>query len=459
MVDPALAPGAWAATCHVSARTDIVDELLRRRSESPPARSVGVTDLVDPRTAYFRIISPVELTPERQAIVEAGREAHLRVGHALAPARFREVRVRREGIVGQIDLLDDGPVEIKTTSLLHDAEALRSGRPAYVEQLAMYCALTDRTAGRLLLVAPVSTPEPAVEVYEARYRSPRAIFAEMHRRAEMLREALARRDPSALPRCAWRGRGCEFESAGLCPCTGAEPAPSPGIREELVALALQPEASLDVARRLKAEAAGPPPSARRFRDLVYPRRAFFERTEPVPGTPFAKPAATGSSTPEDLYRTLSDLLESGPPGEMTREPTPAGEPLESVACFRGDPLLLKATRAWNVVPPDALLRDQPQYFLELALRCAALGRSRGWLVLGYERAPAWDDKVRVLQVVWDPLTGASELLEGRRRALTAAVREQAAGDLPVCPPWMVDGCPYAARCGCGAAPSPGRAYR
>ncbi|MCI4354332.1 MAG: hypothetical protein L3K06_03095 [Thermoplasmata archaeon] len=459
MTDAALGLGAWSTACRVAARVDIAEELLRRRTEAPPARSLGVTDLVDPRTAYYRMLSPVEPTPERRAILEAGREAHLRVGHALAPARFREVRLRRDGIVGQIDLLDDGPVEIKTTSLPHDAEAVRSGRPAYVEQLAMYCALVDRQNGRLLLVAPDPHGPPAVEVYEARFRSTSAIWAEMHRRAGGLRDALTRRDPVDLPRCAWRGRGCEFESAELCGCAGTEAPISSAIRDELMELTLRPTAAIEVEQRLRDAGIGPPPAARRFRDLIYPRRAFFERTEPLTEPPAGTPTLGRPAGPEDLYRILSDLLETGPPGEMTREPTPAGEPLESIACFRGDPVLLKVTRAWSAAPPEALVRDQPQYFLDLALRCAALGRPHGWLVLGYERAPAWTDKIRVLDVVWDPLAPATELLAQRRAALEQAVAQRTAGDLPLCPRWMVDGCAYGARCGCGAPPGAGRENR
>ncbi len=458
MAEAALGPGGWSTACRIVPGADLVAELLRRQREEPPARSVSVTDLLDPRSAYYRTVSPVEPTPERRAILEAGREMHLRVGHALAPARFREVRIRREGIVGQIDLLDDGPVEIKTTALPADAEALRSGRPSYIEQLGMYCALLDRPRGRLLLVAPSDDAARAVDVYDGRFQEVGPIWSEMHLRAAALRSAFERRDPLGLPRCPWRGRGCEFESAEICGCTGEEPLAGTAIRDQLVGLERQPGAATQIAERLADANRGPPPVARRFRDLVYPRRAYFERTEPGTEPPAGAPSRRPPA-PQDLYRSLSDLLESGPPGEMTREPTPSGEPLESVACFRGDPLLLKVTRAWAAAPPTDLLRDQPQYFLELALRCAALGRSHGWLVLGYERAPTWPEKLRVLDVTWDPLLPAVALLQGRQRALAEAVAIHAPATLPSCPRWMVDGCAYAPRCGCGDEAAAPRANR
>jgi hypothetical protein len=459
VAEGALALGAWSAAVRVAARTDVAEELLRRRRENPPARSVGVTDLLDPRSAYWRSLSPVEPTPERRAILEGGKEAHVRVGHALAPARYREVRLRREGIVGQVDLLEEGPVEIKTTSLPPSAEALRTSRASYIEQLGMYCALLDQPKGRLLLIGPRAGESEPVAVYDGRFGDLGPIWAEMRARANMLREAIERRTPGGLPRCPWRGRGCEFEAAKLCDCTGVEPLMGSAIRDQLADLTLNPTASAEVVARMSEVGRQPPPVVRRFRDLVYPRRAYFERTEPGVTPPAGTPAFAHSASPEDLYRTISDLLESGPPGEMTREPTPSGEPLESVACFRGDPLLLKVTRTWTVAPPEKLVQDQPQYFVDLALRCAALGRAHGWLALGYERAPDWTAKLRVLDVIWEPLSAATDLLESRRTLLEASVRAGAMEALPTCPRWMVDGCAYSGRCGCGAPSAASRENR
>jgi hypothetical protein len=459
VTDAALAPGPWSAACRVAARPDVAQELLGRRRDAPPARSVGVTDLLDPRTAYWRTIAPVEPTPERRAIMEGGREAHLRIGHALAPARLREVRLRREGIVGQIDLIEGGPVEIKTTSLPADAAAVRVSRPSYIEQLGMYCALMDHPSGRLLLAGSSAGPPTPVDVYDGRFGTLEPVWSEMRARAQALRSALERRVPDGLPRCPWKGRGCEFESASLCSCTGDEPPLPTTILDQLVEFTRNASASAEVSERLATAAGGPVPAIRRFRDLVYPRRAYFERTEPGTPPPGGAPGFGRPAGPEDLYRVLSDLLESGPPGEMTREPTPTGEPLESIACFRGDPLLLKVTRAWSSPPADRLVADQPQYFLELALRCAALGRPRGWLVLGYERAPDWADKLRVLEVGWESLSVATALLDARRSQFLEAVRARNGSNLPACPAWMFGGCAYAPRCGCGTPTSSARENR
>ena len=457
MAGEALGPEGWASTVVVRADRALVAELLARRADQPRLRSVSVTDLTDLRTAYWRLTAPVEPTAERRAVLSAGREEHVRIGHALAPARFREIRLHRAGIVGQIDLLEDRPIELKTTHRPADAPTLRRTRPAYLEQLGMYGALAHSSVGRLVLVERPPDGPVAVDVYEVSFRSLEAIERSMTERAALLRAALDRRDPHGLPACAWRGRGCEFETAQVCDCTGGEGTPGGEILAEVERLEADATAGASVAARLAQPSS--PPAARRFRDLVYPRRAYFERSQPPETSSPGAPARWGPAGPDDLYRQLAELLDSGPVGESTREPPLADEPLESVACFQGRPILLKVSRAWNAEPPEQLLLRQPQYFLELGLRCAAIGADSGRLLIGYERAVEWKDKLVAYDVRFEPPLPTARLLDERRSELAQAVAQGDPGRLPRCPSWMVEGCPYRAACGCGDASPIGRTNR
>jgi hypothetical protein len=112
-------------------------------------------------------------------------------------------------------------------------------------------------------------------------------------------------------------------------------------------------------------------------------------------------------------------------------------------------MLLKVSRAWSATPIDSLARSQPQYLLELGLRCAALDRPSGWLLVGYERAAEWKEKLYVYRVRFDPLDVARGILRDRIDRLHEALRVGRPDGLPACPAWMFDGCPYAGVCGCG----------
>ncbi len=188
----------------------------------------------------------------------------------------------------------------------------------------------------------------------------------------------------------------------------------------------------------------------RFRELLYPRRSYFERTAPptAPATPPPRAASPPTAKP-DLYARLNEALESGPAGEVARLPARAAEPEEEVVGFRGRPVLLRTSRAWARFRADELVARAPQYALELGLRCATTGTDAGFVVVGFERAEVDRDRVQVLELRFASLTPFSRFYRERSRALADALRDRTPEHLPSCPDWMVADCPYGSECGCG----------
>ena len=436
----------WRSTVAVREDPDLAALLTARLPPEGAPRAISVTDLVSPRRAYWRAISPVPASAEREERFDLGRAAHRRLGVALAGEGALEVRVRRDGFVGRIDLLADVPVEVKTSASPVVPSDLVTSRPEPVEQLGMYAALIDRSIGRLLTVPVVDERSSSVRAVDIEFRAPRATRDEMGRRAGALRQAWRTREPGPLPRCRWFGRGCEFQDEGVCGCTGDEPDAAEPTGTFVTGVTDRPEIAAHIASRLEAVPAGARATVRRFRDLLYPRRAYFERTgEPAPPASFhADP-----SSAVDLYDRLRSALESGPLGEVARLPPRTDEPDEEVGGFRGAPFLLRASRSWTSPRAAGLLEDQPQYALELGFRCVATGTSSGWLVLGRERAATEAERVRVFEFRLEQPTVFARLWRDRIRRLRAALDTRDPGSLAACPRWMFDSCPYAAECGCG----------
>lgn len=361
-----------------------------------------------------------------------------------------EARVRRDGLVGRIDILGDVPIEVKTATSLVEPPALAKQRPDHLEQLGMYCALVGRPSGRLLTLRTEEGAVTEVQALDVTFASVDRILAEMRRRAEALRTAWADRNVASLPRCPWFGRGCEFEEAGLCGCTGSEPSGASRILDE----AGPGVPNEPVNERIRSAfpdpvPSGPAPALARFRDAIYPRRVFFERTRPIPEAP-PTPEETLRDTVPDLFARLSEALESGVPGEVARLVPRSEEPEEEVAGFRGRPLLVRTSRAWSRLRPDDLVARSPQYVLELGMRCAVTGTDSAVLVVGFERAEVDRDRVQALEVRFGSLTPFSRLLREQSRALAAALRDGNPSALTPCPEWMVSDCPYRVECGCGA---------
>jgi hypothetical protein len=452
VVDPAAAvPGSWVRTVTVREDLAVATELLARLAAGSGQRSIGVTDLVSLRRAYYRYLAPeLPIPAARQARLDQGRAVHRALAGRLAREGVLEARVRREGIVGRIDILADVPIEVKTAGSFVAPDELAQKRPDHLEQLAMYCALVGGWSGRLLTLLADEQGVHDVQALDVPFGSPERVLNEMRGRAERLRAAWAEARPDRLARCPWFGRGCEFEESRVCGCTGEEPVEPPAILDEVGPIAGRE----DVQARLRplvigAAAFSRPFTLGRFREALYPRRAFFDRTNPAELVASPTPEPRPLPPLPDLYARLTEALESGPPGEVAGLPPRWEEPDEEVVGFRGQPLLVRTSRGWARYRPEELVARQPQYALELGLRCAVTGTDRGRLVVGFERAETDRDRLQVLELTFGSVTPFSRFLRERSRALATALRDQSPLGLASCPEWMANDCPYRAACGCG----------
>lgn len=439
----------WRAAVAVREDPELARLLAARLPDPSAPRPVSVTELLGLRPAFWRALAPVAIEPERQRRLDLGRMLHRRLGVALSAEGALEVRVRRDGLVGRIDLLSDAPVEVKTSASSIAPDQLRGSRPDHVEQLAMYCALADRPTGRLVTVVVTDGIPTSVQVAELAIRDPGAVRSEMLRRAELVRQAWAARRADSLPRCRWYGRGCEFQETSTCDCVGAEAPPDSRMLSEVVEIRERPDLASRIDSRLQQLAPpGEPPTIGRFRDLIFPRLAYFERVRPPVSV---EPTARDPRGPPDLYTRLVGAVESGPLGEVARVPSATDEPEEEVGGFRGTPYLVRTSRSVVRASPRSLVDRQPQYALDLGFRCVATGAPTARLILGRERASGDADRVQVFEFRFDPASRIARLWRQRSRQLADALASGQPAALPPCPAWAFATCPYRSECGCADA--------
>ena len=440
----------WASTVHLVAEDPLREEILEALGRPSGPTQVTVTDLLDLRTGFYRRRAEVPIPPERRELLETGRELHAAFAAAVAEPAFREVRVRRAGVSGQVDVWDRFPIEFKTTSRLPSPDAVSTDRPDYVEQLGMYCALLGEPRGRLVIVQSAETPDRDVLVLDGRFRDLPAIEEEIGHRAETLREALEQDDPSGLPACAWRTRDCPYAVNHICACTGAERPREFPIRDRVDDLHRNPEEEARLSRILRSPGFRAP-IVRRYRDLMYPRRTFYERTRPSPSgeTPLGEAKRPVRGT--ELYRQLSRVVVNGLSSPGVGLTGPAGYPDERVVTQGGTPILTRTTLARPPLRVDQFLERAPQYVFDLALRCTALGVPEGLLVVGYERGTSPNDRVKVARLRLESGATFEAMAQERTAALRSAIESGDPSGLLPCPAWMFSGCPYREVCGCAAA--------
>jgi hypothetical protein len=434
----------------IDANRTVKDELTEALKRQGRRRRISVTDLVNPRQAFHQRARPdIQPDAERKQAMLAGTGFHEVFGRAVSTEEFVEQFIEFQGVVGKIDIYEEIPVELKTTASL--PAGLAAARASYVDQLGMYCTMTGRDAGRLFVYKRALYGRPgALRAFDVRFRDLRSIEREMVRRRDQFREALAKNDPSGLPRCEWFGMNCDFKAVCGCatatPLTRVVPATAVRIAEngELV----------DAMTALLTDAPKPGPQFR-LNDLVFPRRAAIERQ--------AVAEAKAEEEDQDLDTALAgmerlgfgdalkDALWYGVPGAFARIPVSLRNLKGKVGTFRGVPTIFRSTRRSRMVERSQLVEEFPYYFDRIAFECALSGQNTGRVVIYYEAVK--NDKFMVYDVYFRDLDVIKAEADRRLTLLEAGA---APDQLPPCEPsWMPNYCPHAARCACKvASPTP-----
>src|SRR3989442_3932702 len=334
----------------IDATRTVKDELTAALKRQGRRRRISVTDLVNPRQAFFQRARPdIQPDPERRQAMLAGTGFHEVFGRAVSTEEFVEQFVEFQGIVGKIDIYDDVPVELKTTASLPQGPA--AARPSYVDQLGMYCTMTGREQGRLFVYKRALYGRPgALKGFDVRFKDLKAVEREMVRRRDLFREALARQDPSRLPRCEWFELRCDYRS--VCGCATADP-----LGRVVPSAAVQIAQNPELVTAMTALLTDPPPSKPRpqFRlnDLVFPRRAAIERQAVAEAQPEEDDAdldtALAGMERLSFVDALKDALWYGVPGAFARIPVSLRTLQGQVGTVRGVPTIFRSTRKTKLV--------------------------------------------------------------------------------------------------------------
>jgi hypothetical protein len=428
----------------IDANRTVKDELTEALSRQGGRRRISVTDLVNPRQAFFRRLRPeIKPDPERLQAMLSGTGFHEVFGRAVSTEEFVEQFVEFQGIVGKIDIYEEFPIELKTTASLPDD--IPRSRPAYLDQLGMYCAMTGRTAGRLIVYRRALYGRPAaLKAFEVAYADLGAIGKEMVKRRDLLREALTTGDPGHLPKCEWFDLGCDYKA--FCGCEGAPP---------LTRVVPAGEASVvqnrELVTAIGAQLAQAPAPAAHFglNDLVFPRKSALERRGAAPAGEAEEPADVetqlASFERRGFVDAIKDALWFGIPGAFSRTPVVLRKLKGWVGTFRGVPTIVRSTKIGKMVDRKRLPEQFSHYFDRMAFECALTDHHTGRIVVYYESLAA--DKFMVYDVRFRKLDEIRAEADRRLALLEAGAPTH---ELPACPAWMARYCDFAPACGCGS---------
>jgi len=377
----------------------------------------------------------------------AGTGFHKVFGSAVSSEEYLEQFVEAEGIVGKIDIYEKIPVEVKTTSTLVETNDLLQYRPTYVEQLGMYCAMVKAAEGGIIIYQRqeelLSWTSPLL-AYHVTFPDLEAIRVEMRRRRDLLVQALISNDPSDLPVCHWFNKRCDYSQVCDCETTSVQAS------YEIAELAGEVHIDSIACERLLAKMAVSQPSQEfRINDVVFPRKAYFERLK-------SQEVALGEEVREEkeeylrsmdergFLGALRDLLRYGVPGEAQRIPVRHTLLADLVQIWQNLPTIVRDPKFSSLVERERLPWTFTHYFLRLGFECALTDYPKGRLLLYYSKVPAEDAKLMVYDVTFRNLNAIKTEALHRVELLEKAASPL---QLPKCPSWMCPYCDYRFECG------------
>ncbi len=423
----------------IDANRTIKDELAAAVEQQRARRRVSVTDLINPRQSFFRWTRlDIKPDPQRLQAMLSGTGFHEVFGRAVSTEEFVEQFVEFQEIVGKIDVYRWRPVELKTTGSMPVNVVI--SRPAYLDQLGMYCTMTARPRGLLVLYKrKMFASNPELRAMDVEFADLDAIAAEMVRRRDLLRVALETGDPSRLPRCEWFQAGCDYR--GCCGCEHAAAA-----SRVVPAASVEVRENATIAAFIRAQLLLPQEAHDGFtlNDLVFPRKAALEHSAgEVEAQEPPVELRLASLQREGFKGALFQAMRFGLPGAFARVPVTLRSLRGKVSLFRGVPTLLRTSAFPRMVERQSLAEAMPHYFDRLAFECALVGSERGRLILYYEAIP--EVRWMVYDVWFRDVPAIRAEADRRLRLLETGAP---AAQLPPCPAWMSRFCRFAPGCGC-----------
>jgi hypothetical protein len=219
---------------------------------------------------------------------------------------------------------------------------------------------------------------------------------------------------------------------------------------EIAELAGEIYADSMTCEQLLSKMAGPqPPQLFRINDIVFPRKAYFERLKLQETTPREevreeKEEYLRSMDERGFLDALRDSLRYGAPGEVQKIPVQHAPLADLVQTWQNLPTILRDPKFSSLVERERLPRTFSHYFLRLGFECALTENAKGRLLLYYVKVAREDAKLMVYDVSFRNLDTIKAEAQRRAELLGKATSPL---QLPKCPSWMCSYCEYRVECG------------
>ncbi|MBN2095034.1 MAG: hypothetical protein JW727_03220 [Candidatus Aenigmarchaeota archaeon] len=355
------------------------------------------------------------------------------------------------GVRGSVDYrIGESIVEFKTKDALPEgAETILEKYPQDLEQLCFYSILHPDNPKENYLVFMNNTKPYQLRAFKITILDHGRIKTLLKGRLGLLKKAIAEDNSSMLGRCRYYESGCEYCDEGICECSKREPLSTDSLRKA-VEISFDEKFTSELEKAKNAQKDG---STFSIRDVIAPRKAYLAHKD-------LEDSSNWTSDPrkEEYLASLGNVIRKlslNPTNEEIREV--AGQMKEKRLRIPQKWMKLKSSGKENgeIVPylvKVSSVKDKKQatrpgdyHLTELAITCAAYGKSRGMIFAIY---PEMGDSIRAYEVTFNNINGVLKYARSILDSLEKAIKTEDLSLLHPCPQFMSDGgkCPLLEQC-------------
>ncbi|MBN18797.1 MAG: hypothetical protein CL758_04900 [Chloroflexi bacterium] len=425
----------------IDANRTLKDSIIKAIYSNRSRSRISVTDLVSPMQSFYRRIrTDIKPSITKLESMLAGTGFHDLFGQIISEEEFIEQLIEYEGVVGKIDIYDDVPIEIKTTSKI--PSNLYKYRSSYFDQLGMYCAMIGVKSGRLIIYERNAKKNNSkFKVIDVNFLNIEKIQQEIIRIRDIFTQALSTKDSSNLPKCEWFFKGCDYKS--ICNCKNLEDS-LPLIMEEEIEIVDRP----DLLDEIKLYEMPQYLDVNKFliNDLVFPRKAILKRKtiEDQEKKQLDQLCNNTYKLEKQGFRgALNDAIRFGFKGHYKTVEIVLGSISDRVDLLFDVPTILRTNSNLSMIDRNKLAQFFPHYFDRLAIECAIMNIQKGRLILYYDQIVK--DKFMVYDVIFH---SRDDILKEAKSRLALLENNASHDKLPKCPSWMFKFCDFQSDCEC-----------
>ena len=424
----------------IDANRTIKNKIVQSISISRSRLHISVTDSTNPMQSYYRWLHPEIKTPiDKLHYILSGTGFHEIFSDIVSTEEYVEQLLEYKGIIGKVDIFEDIPIELKTTSSIPNN--IYKEKLSYIEQLGMYCAMADCDKGQLIIYKRGNGKKPAIlKVFDITYLNIEKIKTSMLERKGMFQYALDNKNPEDLPKCEWYKKRCDYSKH--CNCTTASVG-EPIVNNDEITISPNEDAEAHFTTELLKKRDVPEDRNLNLDNLIFPRNYVLSKNNNVNHTAPSIQTQMAIIENTGFTEALLNAIKFGSKENFNSVEVSRGALQDRISTLSNIPFVIETVETDIMVGRKDLPDIFPHYFDKLAFICALTKSRKSRLILYYQNI--YKNKFMVYDVIFQ---NGNEILQELDKRINGVTNATDHTTMTKCPESIFKYCQYIEVCEC-----------